>query len=345
MDIKNMDRREFVRLLEAGALTLGSLGIATGALAQQRIFKVAYWMGPGHSLAKNVFEPLVKNLNAANMGFNAKIFPAGQVGGGGPPQAYQRMVNGISHVELHLPGYTSTQFPRTLVMEIPIQHENNVVATKAINGIFDKHLKQEYKGVKVLGLFGIDVPVVMTKKPVRTPADLKGMKLRTPSRNQADVIRALGAVPVGMPMPATYSAIEKGTVEGSIVGISVVKSYKLAEVVKNFTIGLPFGYSPILIGVNQKAYDALNAKQKAKFDELTKDINKVGSEGYLKEHEDGVKFVKELKDANVIEVNDKEMAQWKDTLGKARAAWIEKFEKQGLPYKEILKDYMAAGKA
>ena len=189
MDIKNMDRREFIRLLEAGALTLGSLGIASGALAQQRIFKVAYWMGPRHSLARNVFEPLVKNLNTANLGFNAKIFPAGQVGGGGPPQAYQRMVNGISHVELHLPGYTASQFPRTLVMEIPLQHENNVVATKAINGIFDKHLKQEYKGVKVLGLFGIDVPVVMTKKPVRTPDDLKGMKLRTPSRNQADIIK------------------------------------------------------------------------------------------------------------------------------------------------------------
>lgn len=343
MDIKNMDRREFVRLLEAGALTFGSLGIASGALAQSRIFKVAYWMGPRHSLARNVFEPLVKNLNAAGLDFNAKIFPAGQVGGGGPPQAYQRLVNGISHVELHLPGYTSSQFPRTLVMEIPLQHPDNVVATKAINSIFDKHLKQEYKGVKVLGLFGIDVPVVMTKKPVRTPDDLKGMKLRTPSANQADVIKTLGAVPVAMPMPATYQAIEKGTVEGSIVGISVVKSYKLGEVVKNFTIGLPFGYSPILIGANQAAYDRLNDKQKAKFDELTKDINKIGAEGYLEEHKEGVEFVRSLKGAQVIEPNADEMAKWKETLGVARKEWIAKFEKQGLPYQEILKDYMAAG--
>lgn len=345
MDIKNMDRREFLRLLEAGAVTFGSLGIATGALAQQRLFKVAYWMGPKHSLVVNVFEPLVKNLNAANLGFNAKIFPAGQVGGGGPPQAYQRMVNGISHVELHLPGYTSSQFPRTLVMEIPLQHENNVVATKAINAIFDKHLKSEYKGVKVLGLFGIDVPVVMTKKEVRTPDDLKGMKLRTPSANQADVIRALGAVPVAMPMPATYQAVEKGTVEGSIVGISVVKSYKLVEVVKNFTVGLPFGYSPILIGVNERAYNALDAKQKAKFDELTKDINKIGAEGYLKEHEDGIAFVKSQPGAKIIEPTAEEKAKWVSVLEGARNAWIAKFEKQGLPYKEILKDYMAAGKA
>ena len=344
MDINNMDRREFIRLLEAGALTFGAMGIASGALAQQRIFKVAYWMGPRHSLARNVLEPLVKNLNAADIGFNAKVFPAGQVGGGGPPQAYQRLVNGISHVELHLPGYTSSQFPRTLVMEIPLQHKDNVVATKAANGIFEKHLKQEYKGVKVLGLFGIDVPVIMTKKPVRTPDDLKGMKLRTPSRNQADVIRALGAVPVAMPMPATYQAIEKGTVEGSIVGISVVKSYKLGEVVKNFTIGLPFGYSPILIGANQRAYDALNDKQKAKFDELTKDINKIGSEGYLQEHLDGVKFVRSLNGAQVIEPNAEEMAKWNAKLGEARDTWIAKFEKQGLPYKQILADYMAAGK-
>ena len=55
MDINNMDRREFIRLLEAGALTFGSMGIAGGALAQQRIFKVAYWMGPRHSLARTLF--------------------------------------------------------------------------------------------------------------------------------------------------------------------------------------------------------------------------------------------------------------------------------------------------
>jgi len=284
-------------------------------------------------------------LNEANLGFNAKVFPAGQVGGGGPPQAYQRLVNGISHVELHLPGYTSSQFPRTLVMEIPMQHTDNIVATKAINGIFDKHLKQEYKGVRVLGLFGIDVPVVMTNKVVRTPDDLKGLKLRTPSANQADVIRALGAVPVAMPMPATYQAIEKGTVDGSIVGISVVKSYKLAEVVKNYIIGLPFGYSPILIGANQRAYDALNAGQKAKFDELTKDINKIGAEGYKEEHDEGVKFVTERKDTNIIKLTDAERAQWVKKLEEARDGWVDKFEKQGLPYRQILKDYMEAGKA
>lgn len=345
MNINSMDRREFIRLLEAGALTFGSMGIASGALAQQRIFKVAYWMGPRHSLAINVFDPLTKKLNEANLGFNAKLFPAGQVGGGGPPQAYQRLVNGISHVELHLPGYTSSQFPRTLVMEIPVQHADNIVATKAINGIFDKHLKQEYKGVKVLGLFGIDVPVVMTNKVVRTPDDLKGLKLRTPSANQADVIRALGAVPVAMPITAAYQAIEKGTVDGSIVGISVVKSYKLAEVVKNFVVGLPFGYSPILIGANQRAYDALNPAQKAKFDELTKDINKIGAEGYQKEHEDGVKFVSEHKNTQIVKLTDGERAQWIKKLEEARESWVAKFEKQGLPYRQILKDYMDAGKA
>ncbi len=59
---------------------------------------------------------------------------------------------------------------------------------------------------------------------VRHPDDLKGLKLRTPSRDQAAIIKGLGAVPVAMPMPRTYGAIEKGVVDGALVGISVVNS-------------------------------------------------------------------------------------------------------------------------
>jgi TRAP-type C4-dicarboxylate transport system substrate-binding protein len=269
------------------------------------------------------------------------VFGAGQVGGGGPPQAYQRLVNGISHVELHLPGYTSSQFPRTLVMEIPLQHANSIDATKAINAIYDKHLKREYKGVKILGLFAIDLPVVMTNKVVRTPDDLKGLKLRTPSRNQADIIKGLGAIPVAMPMPATYSAIEKGTVDGAIVGISVVKSFKLAEVVKNYIIDLPFGYSPIIFGVNQAAYDALNAKQKAKFDELTKDFSAMGAESYKEEREVGIKIVKDRADTQIITLTDAERKLWVSKLETVVDAWVGKFEKQIPDYRQLLKDYLA----
>ena len=72
---------------------------------------------------------------------------------------------------------------------------------------------------------------------------MKGLKLRTPSANQALIIKELGAIPVAMPMTQTYGALEKGVVDGAIVGISVVNSFRLAEVVKNYIVDLPFGYS------------------------------------------------------------------------------------------------------
>jgi len=341
MDLKNMDRRQFMRLVNAGAVTLGSLGIASGALGQQRIFRVAYWTGPRHPLAANILEPLGKQLNDADLGFNARVFGAGSVGGGGPAQAFERLVNGISHVELHLPGYTPTQFMRTLIVEAPLQYANSLDATKAMNAIYDKHLAQEFKGVRMLGLFAIDLPAVMTNKIVRTPDDLKGLKLRTPSRNQADVITALGAVPVAMPITQAYGAIERGTVDGSIVGISVVNSYKLAEVVKNYIIDLPFGYSPIFFAVNEAAYNALNDKQRAKFDELTKDFSMMGAESYHKEREAGIKTVRERSDTQIIELTDDERAQWVKKLEPVNEDWAKAYEKQGIDFRGILNDYLA----
>ena len=129
--------------------------------------------------------------------------------------------------------------------------------------IYDKHIAADYKRVKLIGLWGTDVPVVMTNKVVRTPDDLKGLKLRTPSRNQAAIIKAFGAIPVAMPMPQTYGALEKGVVDGAIVGISVVKSFKLAEVVKHYIVDLPMGFSPQIVAMNRKSWDKLSPAQKA----------------------------------------------------------------------------------
>ncbi|MEK9644608.1 MAG: TRAP transporter substrate-binding protein DctP, partial [Alphaproteobacteria bacterium] len=184
--------------------------------------------------------PWGKDLESKNVGIKVLGFPGSQIGGK-PPGAFKRVVNGIADIEFGLQGYTSTVFPKTMVAEIPMQFDNAIDATRGLWRILDKYLNDEYSRVKVLGLWATDTPVLMTNKVVKTPADLAGVKLRTPSRDQAEIIKGLGAIPVAMPMPATYQAIEKGVVDGSLVGISVVKSFKLAEVVKNYLAGLPMG--------------------------------------------------------------------------------------------------------
>jgi len=324
----------------AAALIAGTVGAAT---AQARDIKMAFFTSPKHHVWAKLMAPWGKGIEAANVGLNVVGFPGGQIGGK-PPGAFKRVVNGIADIEFGLQGYTSTVFPRTMVVEIPLQWGSPSEATAALWKIFDKHLASEYARVEVLGLWTTDVPVLMTNKVVRTPDDLKGLKLRTPSRDQAAIIKGLGAIPVGMPMPQTYSAIEKGVVDGALVGISVVNSFKLAEVVKNYVIGLPMGFSPQMMVMNKKTHAGLSADQKKAVDaQRGLPLSLKGAKLYEAARAAGIKTVRDRKDTNITELSAAEKAAWTARFKTIVDDWVKRYEKSQPTYQQMLADYLAKG--
>ncbi len=329
-----------VTAIAAVAAIAGFAMTANVTPAGAKDLKMAFFPSPKHPLWGKMMMPWAKDLEKANPGVKVKGFPGSQIGGA-PPGAFKRVVNGISDIELHLPGYTSTVFPRTLVMEIPLQHGSPSEATTAFWRIYEKHIASEYKRVKLLAAFATDVPAVMTNKIVKTPGDLAGMKLRTPSKNQAAIIEGLGAVPVAMPMPQTYSAIQKGVVDGAIVGISVVRSFKIIEVAEKYIVDLPFGYSPIIIAMNKKSYDGLSKSERDYIDANSGlKYSLVGAKNYEAAQRGSLKLINDNPKTSVVSLNDAERKQWVEKLEKVVDGWVGSFEKQGIPYKQLLADYL-----
>lgn len=319
-------------------------GIAGQVRAEDREIKMAFFASPKHP----VWEKLMLPWSEAVAGQDASLkfigFPGSQIGGS-PPGAFKRVVNGIADVEFAMQGYTSTVFPKTMVVEIPKQWGSPTEATRALWKILPTYLKDEYDRVEVLAMWVNDQPVLMTNKVVRTPEELAGVKLRTPSADQAEIIKELGGIPVAMPMPQTYTAIEKGVVDGALVGISVVHSFKLAEVVKNYVIDLPMGYSPQMIVMNKKVYKGLSPAQKKAID-ANKGLewSLRAAKLYEAEREHGIKIVKERSDTQIVELTDEQKKMWDDRLQKAADDWVARFEKAGYKdYGKMLSAYL--GKA
>lgn len=93
----------------------------------------------------------------------------------------------------------------------------------------------ELKGLHILAVQGGNFPGVLTRtKPVRTLADLKGLRLRAQT-DAIDILRELGADPVNMPMGEVYSALAKGVIDGVVAPADTIKSLHFAEVGKHFT--------------------------------------------------------------------------------------------------------------
>lgn len=94
---------------------------------------------------------------------------------------------------------------------------------------------KELAGLHVLAVQAGNFPGILTRsRPVRSLADLKGLRLRAQS-DAIDVLRQLGADPVNMPMGDVYSALAKGVIDGVVAPADTIKSLHFAEVAKNFT--------------------------------------------------------------------------------------------------------------
>ena len=91
-------------------------------------------------------------------------------------------------------------------------------------------LDAEMAGVRVLAVQGGNLPTVLTRnRPVRTLADLRGLRLRAPDE-MAPVLRALGVDVVTMPMGETYSAMSTGVIDGVVAPADTLKALHFSEV-------------------------------------------------------------------------------------------------------------------
>jgi TRAP-type C4-dicarboxylate transport system substrate-binding protein len=93
----------------------------------------------------------------------------------------------------------------------------------------------ELKGLHVLAVQGGNFPGILTRnRPVRSLADLRGLRLRAQT-DAIDVLKALGADPVNMPMGEVYSALAKGVIDGVVAPADTIKSLHFSEVAHHFT--------------------------------------------------------------------------------------------------------------
>ncbi|OGP64555.1 MAG: hypothetical protein A2169_14140, partial [Deltaproteobacteria bacterium RBG_13_47_9] len=118
-------------------------------------------------------------------------------------------------------------------------------------------IQREYKDVHVLLLYAGDPRfLITTKKQVKTLEEIKGMKIRTPGGPPTDQMKALGAVPVLIPMPDVYQALDKGVVDGNAISWEAIYSYKLYEVVKYYTFA-PLTLTYFSITMNKQKWESL----------------------------------------------------------------------------------------
>ena len=323
----------FLMLVVIGGATLTISGRAS---AQE--LRLAHFMSPKHPMDEHLMRPWAAEVAKLSKGsLKIRIYPGGELGKG-PQEQFKRAVDGIADITFGLQGYTSKLFPRTTLIELPAVASDAMDATNKIWNIFNDHLAKEYARVKVLALWTVTSPILMTKdKPIRAIDDIKGLKIRVPSKDQADLIAALGATPVSMPATEMYRSLGTGVVDALMVPPSVISSFKIIEVAKNYTTGLAFGRSPFFLVMNRRSYDGLSSEHKALIDKTTgRELSLVGAKAYEREDAEDMERVRSSGKHEVIELPAAEVKKGNGLLVKARDKIVAQMEIEGIEAKAIL---------
>ena len=191
--------------------------------------------------------------------------------GGTPVQLYDQARDGVVDIVWTLPGNTAGRFPRIEAFELPFMMNNAEATSKAYWEYFQTQCPDEFKETQVLALHVHGPGMFHTAgKLVKAPADLRGMKVRGPTRQVTKLLGSLGATPVGMPLPQIPDALSKGTVEGAVIPWEVVPSVKVHELTKFHTefpaTGPALYTTTFVMAMNKARYDGLPADLKRVID-------------------------------------------------------------------------------
>ena len=190
-----------------------------GAAAQAPIvLKLSQFLGPQSFFQQDFARPWAQALEARTQGrVKVELYDGSTPFGGVTNQASQ-VKAGTIDIALGLRGAEGDRFPRTSVIELPFMVPDALRGSQALWSAFkDGAFGPEFADYKVLALFVHNPGLIHTAtKPVRTVADLQGLRFRAPNQAVAATLTSVGAMPVILQVNDVMDAVKGGRIDGIV---------------------------------------------------------------------------------------------------------------------------------
>ena len=230
---------------------------STGNTEKVTTLRFSHFMTATDNINTEGFEPWARKIEADSKGrLKVEIYPSATLSK--PGATYDATAKGIVDIGMQVQGYTAGRFPLTQVLELPGISNTAEQQTCILYKLYkDGAISSEYEDTHLLSLMGSGQGALHTvNKPIRTPADMKGMRIRQPSVVAAHIIEAAGAAPVGMPASDTYTSLQRGVIDGLAFTWQPIQAFRLDELLSHHT-NIPFYNSTFVVTMNKDKYNSL----------------------------------------------------------------------------------------
>ncbi len=310
--------------------------------AAEVTLKVHHFLPKQAPAHKNFLLPWKKAVEEESNGrIKVKIYPAMQLGGKAP-NLIDQVKDGFVDIVWTLPAYTPGRFPAVSAFELPFMITNAEETSQALQEYYEtnKAAQDEFKDIHPLMFWTHDRGVIHTKNvTVNNLSDLKGLKIRIPSRPVADAMTAYGAVPVAMPVPQMPSALAKNVIDGTVIPWEVVPAFRLHELAESSTeiLGDRGIYTSVFVfAMNKKKYNSLPADLKKVIDNNSgMKLSKINGAIWTKAEEPGRKMAKK-RGNKVIAMPEADVKKMRELAVPVHAAWVKEMNAKGLDGQALL---------
>jgi len=302
------------------------------ATAQKVVFHLNDFMPATHPVNTNILEPWAKEVAEKTEGrVEIVVHPGNALAA--PGDTYDAVVSGVAGMGCVLPAYTPGRFPMSQILEYPFMFTSARQANLTARDMLPILREHEYTDTELLWFGGTDLGHILLKPNARTLADLKGKKLRSPGPIYNDVIKALGAVEVSLPVSDLYDAMDRGIVDGTVMAPSALISFRLMEVTNNIIL-MNMYTTPLILFANKDLWNKVSpADKKIILDIVDTFPERIGKQ-YDAEVEHAMALAKE-KGKEIYSFSDADMSQFHKIVDPLIKGWIAKLEAAGKPGQKL----------
>jgi TRAP-type transport system periplasmic protein len=278
-----------------------------------------------------VFKSLMEA--GTNGDIQVQSFPNGQLGKDN--EVVSQVKAGVIQSGIHSVGGFASIYPMMGVIDVPFAFPNISATYAVFDGPFGARLAADIEqktGLKVLGFgdSGGFFHFTNSKRPIKSPEDMKGLKIRTMGLDtHKAIVSALGGQPSVIPWAEVYTALQTGVADGQMNPVPIISFAKMNEVQKYLTLSGHL-FAPYVWVMNKPFYDSLTPQEKVVLNDAVKSAI-VAGRGVARAIEASDKGLAALnKEMQVNALAPEQRANFRDlTMPAVKKIIVEKYGPEG----------------
>ena len=298
------------------------LGFAQRAAAEEKLL-FADVVPAGSVIDSQVVQPWAKRVNEQGKGVlsidvrqGVSIADFGNI--------YDRALSDVVQIGWEIQAAVGGKFPLSNVVALPLAAKSGADKSSAFWRVYQSGaMNSEYDQVVPLMLVALPGAALHFAKPLKSLETLNGLKLIVPGKVQGDAISALGGAPISLPLTDMYPAIQRGTVDGTMIAWVAFNPWKLADVT-SYHVDTLLGGAAGMIFMAKARYNALSPEARKIIDDNSGEAQSRAF-GLAMETENNNQraIVKASDKQTFVELTSDQMASWQKKVDPTIEQWTK----------------------